>query len=533
MDEVLNYRNYNIHEIMTPINPDKLEQLLQETGYDKDKTAYLIDGFRNGFSLGYEGPQDRHDEVNNIPLKIRNRVMLWNKVMKEVKLGRYAGPFKRLPFKSYIQFPIGLVPKDKGKQTRLIFHLSFDFGEEHDKKSVNFFIPDNKCTVKYRDLDHAVRVSLKIMDNFGDSCTIFYSKTDLMSTFRVVPLKVSQYWMLCMYAYHPVTNKKLYFCDKMLPFGAGSSCAIYQSFSNCLQHIVEHQIGQNWTCTNYLDDFCFQSESEEDLCNWMVRQFLQLCKDINCPVSDDKTEWADSKMVFLGILLNGESKTLAVPEEKRIKAVKLLQWIISKRNITILMIQRLTGILNFLGKAIVPGRTFTRRMYDKLTWCDHKGNKLKQHHHIQLDKKFLDDCEVWLQFLQNPQSKKICRPYLDLNETVTAKTLNFYSDSSGRVGMGAIFDNHWIVAEWNKSFLEICRPSIQFLELYALVAAILTWGERLRNMRIQVFVDNKGARDVVNNSSSNCKRCLNLLRLLMADNLAFNRRVFVLYVESK
>ena len=37
--------------------------------------------------------------------------------MKEVKEGRYAGPFKDNPYKYYIQSPIGLVPKDNGKNT--------------------------------------------------------------------------------------------------------------------------------------------------------------------------------------------------------------------------------------------------------------------------------------------------------------------------------------------------------------------------------------------------------------------------------
>ena len=46
--------------------------------------------------------------------------------MKEVKLGRYAGPFPTIPYEEdFIQSPIGLVPKDQGCDTRLIFHLSY------------------------------------------------------------------------------------------------------------------------------------------------------------------------------------------------------------------------------------------------------------------------------------------------------------------------------------------------------------------------------------------------------------------------
>ena len=64
----------------------------------------------------------------NLKLNIGDEVDLWNKVMKEVKLGRYAGPFKEIPDEfadDFIQSLIGLVPKDDGKDTRLIFHLSY------------------------------------------------------------------------------------------------------------------------------------------------------------------------------------------------------------------------------------------------------------------------------------------------------------------------------------------------------------------------------------------------------------------------
>ena len=48
--------NDDLEHIITPINPDKLEELLQIAGYDTKKTKYLIDGFRKGFSLHYQGP---------------------------------------------------------------------------------------------------------------------------------------------------------------------------------------------------------------------------------------------------------------------------------------------------------------------------------------------------------------------------------------------------------------------------------------------------------------------------------------------
>ena len=108
------------------------------------------------------GPCDRMDFSNNIPFTVGDKFQLWDKLMKEVQLGRVAGPFQweSLPFKNVIQSPIGLVPK-AGGQTRLIFHLSYDF--PNGNKSINYWTPDSICSVNYNDLDHAMKNSLKVL----------------------------------------------------------------------------------------------------------------------------------------------------------------------------------------------------------------------------------------------------------------------------------------------------------------------------------------------------------------------------------
>ena len=103
--------------------------MLRFHNYDKDDTSFLEDGFWNGFDIGYEGPAERQSTARNLPLRVGSKIQLWNKIMKEVELGRVAGPFDQVPFHQFIQSPIGLVPKagsNSGK-TRLIFHLSYDF----------------------------------------------------------------------------------------------------------------------------------------------------------------------------------------------------------------------------------------------------------------------------------------------------------------------------------------------------------------------------------------------------------------------
>ena len=136
-----------------------------------------MNGFRHGFDLGYAGPMDRQHCSDNIPLTVGMKVDFWNKVMKEVKLRRFAGPFERIPFEHYVQSPIGLVPKAEN-QVRLIFHLSFNFGPAKRDKSTNYHTPHEMCTVSYRDLDDAIANSLHLLEETRTEI-IFYAKTDV------------------------------------------------------------------------------------------------------------------------------------------------------------------------------------------------------------------------------------------------------------------------------------------------------------------------------------------------------------------
>ena len=155
-EPLIYHQNFNLEDIVTPINVQKFEAMLIQSEFPKDKTAFLVDGFTDGFDIGYNGLQDRQDQSNNLPFSIGNSTILWNKVMKEVKVGRYAGPFEKIPFKNYMQSPIGLVPKS-GNKTRLIFHLSYQF--KSGLGSLNSNTPKDRCSVKYRDLDAVDLVS--------------------------------------------------------------------------------------------------------------------------------------------------------------------------------------------------------------------------------------------------------------------------------------------------------------------------------------------------------------------------------------
>ena len=335
---------------------------------------------------------------------------------------------------------------------------------------------------------------------------IFLGKSDHLRAFRQVPLARKCWKFLVIMADSPSNNnKKKYFVDKCLPFGLSISCAIYQHVSNALAHLMcagEHEAVRVFCVVNYLDDFLF-IEITKAHCNALIQRFLDLCEDVCLAASLEKTEWAEPLMVFLGNLLNGRNMTISIPLDKKQKALRLLNDFLGKKKSTVKQLQVLTRFLNFLSRAIFPGRAFTRRIYSKFRIAN---RKLKHYHHVSLDKEFKFDLEVWRLFLTHHNSTAVCRPMVDLNKIGSAKQLCFYSDvrACEVLRFGVIFNKKWIFGKWEPNFIKENKPSIEFLEMFALVAAILTWGNEpaLRNARIVVFCDNAAVVQMLNESTS-------------------------------
>ena len=289
-----------------------LKKLLVQSLYNKKKRIRVINGVRHGFSLNYEGEKNVRKYSHNLKLSVGSLTELWNKVIKEVEGKRYAGPYLVPPFDTFIQSPIGLVPKDKGTKTRLIFHLSHPCSGG----SVNEGIPTDLCSVKYPNFDEAVKLCVYE----GRSCYI--GKSDMSMAFRNAPLDGASWRWLILKCQHPLTKVTYFFVEKCLPFGSLISCKIFQDISDAIAHLVKFRTKK--PTVNYLDDYFFASLLKI-WCDWQVRIFLQVCEEIKFPESLEKTHWGTTRLVFLGMMLDTEKQMVCIPYDKVEKALNGLK----------------------------------------------------------------------------------------------------------------------------------------------------------------------------------------------------------------
>ena len=368
--------------------------------------------------MGYEGPTIIQRRAPNLKFRVGNPTILCNKVMKEVKLCRFARPFSEVPFKNFVQSPIGLVSKDHGRDTKLIFHLSYP---RDGKSSVNANTPAELCKVNYVDFDEAIKMCI---DQMSSSGICYLSKSDTLSAFRNLGLCPSSWNWLVMKARSPLDNKMYYFVDKCLPFGSSISCALFQEVSDAVAFIVRFRTRR--PLVNYLDNYLFVAALKV-LCNQQLNEFLHVCAVINQPISKEKTITACTQLTFLGFLVDGKNCLVLVPVEKVHKANELISEFLTKKKTTIRRLQQLCGFLNFLCRAVVPGGAFTRRLYSKIS------PKLKPHHHINSNAEMKMDLRVRNTFLANPSV--FSRPFADFSGAQHIK-VDLYTDASKNPQLG-------------------------------------------------------------------------------------------------
>ena len=488
----------------TPVNVPVLATYLSE--YNSPDAAFLLDGFLHGFSLQYQGPRLQRDAPNLKSARI-NPEIVQQKIDKEVREGRVAGPFQNRPFPNLIVSPLGLVPKKEKNEFRMIHHLSYPAG-----KSVNDFIDPELCSVQYTSFDEAVF----LIQDLGKHCKLF--KMDLKNAFRLIPINPTDFELLGFYH-----DGKFYF-DKALPFGSSISCRIFETFSTFLEFCVRQRMPSG-KLIHYLDDF-LGGEKASDICSLIMKVFETCMSDLGVPLATDKTTGPTTVIVFLGLELDSDLMVVRIPSHKVAEVIQKIQNILSKDKCELRVMQSLIGSLNFCCRAIPAGRPFCRRLINSICGLT------KPHHHLRISKSIKLDLDMWLQFFQNHNGISVFHDRF----WVSNSDLELFTDSAGGqdCGFGIYFQGRWCAAKWPTKWHSIGYTSdITLLELFPILVAVCIWGKELTNKRLALHCDNQAVVHIINTMSSKSAHVMCLVRLLTMKCLHNNTLLRASHVPGK
>ena len=113
----------------------------------------------------------------------------------------------------------------------------------------------------------------------------------------------------------------------------------------------------------------------------------------------------------------------------------------------------------------------------------------------------------------------------------------FLTDASVNVNLGwgsfSSKTRQWSYGMWDRQFFSAFNPSINFLELFAVVVTIVSLGGSLVNKRVHVYSDNTPTGEAVTKGTSPSKQMMMLIRIITLFCMHNSITLVPLYVEGK
>ncbi len=298
-----------------------------------------------------------------------------------------------------------------------------------------------------------------------------------------------------------------YWYDMCLPMGLGTSCAIFEKISTALHWVATHKLNIPHM-HHILDDF-FIVAATYVTCKQQLDRFLRFCAHVGVPMSPEKTLGPTVLLTFVGINLDSVKMEASLPLDKLDDCKREILSLLDHKKATLKKLQSINGKLNFACSVILPGRCFLRRL-NALT-----AGLQKPHHVRYLNKETHEDLKMWLFFLDHYNGRTFF-----LKELLHSNgAINLCSDAS-KLGFGCTFKNQWIQCAWPKDWLE--QYHIDFLELYAVLVALDTWGPQLSNKTIRFYCDNMPSVDILRNQTSHSPVMMALVRHIVLTCMIHN-----------
>ena len=316
-----------------------------------DDDRELLGFIKYGFPLGYMGPMSDTVTVPNHPSATDYLAEVSKFVASELKQGAVYGPFLDPPFREWIHIsPLMTRPKSDSCDRRIIMDMSYP-----RDKSVNAYIAKNTIFGKAR--DHSLPTVDRLLQDIyriGKGAVMFtLDVARAYKNFRSCPLD----WPLLAFRWAGAI-----FLDTAMPFGARVSSNHMQRVATMITSILQRR---GITCHMYLDDLIVVAESMS-AANEAYNITRELFEELGLPEAAHKTQPPNTRVKWLGIIINTADMTISIPENKIKQTLAEIERIRSKRSITIKTLQSILGRIHHISKCVTPARLFVGRLLTTL-----------------------------------------------------------------------------------------------------------------------------------------------------------------------
>ena len=157
-------------------------------------------------------------------------------------------------------------------------------------------------------------------------------------------------------------------------------------------------------------------------------------------MATEKTEGPAPRLTFLGFEIDSVAMEIRLPHAKLVALKGAVEAWRGRGSCKKKDLESLAGKLVWACKAVSPGKTFVRCMFELLVVVK------KSHHHVQLNVAFRSDLLWWDTFLQDWNGVPLLRQDAGGADHI------IWTDASGSFGCGALWPPHWIQFQWPQAY---------------------------------------------------------------------------------
>jgi hypothetical protein len=360
---------------------------------------------------------------------------------------------------------------------------------------VNSGIPDSEASIVYESFESAIH----IVREFGAGTLL--AKLDLKDAFHHIPVAPSQWHLL---GFH---WKSQFYYAVVLIFGLRSAPYIFNLFAKALHWIISRHIPA--ALRHYLDDFLpiFMPGTPLHVAEATIDWCQGLGQQLGLTFQPEKTVRPCTHLEYLGLTIDTTAMEARLPADKLAYLHNILDAAIRSPALSLKQIQELVGFLQFSAQVIPHSRPFIRRLIDFSMTFKSPFSRRRTPAYARADLRWWHSfCNVW-------NGIRLIQP--------TLPTVHVYTDASGRKGIGGIFDQRWFSARVPR---RLRVRDIQFKEIYAVLQAILRWGNLWEGHHVVFHVDNSAVVAAITKETTRARFTMTVVRniAMLASFLQFS-----------
>jgi hypothetical protein len=283
----------------------------------------------------------------------------------------------------------------------------------------------------------------------------------------------------------------------------------------------------------YCDDFLFVGKTAAQVKHAML-DAIRILNDHGLVVNPGKTEGPAQSISFLGLGIDSRDRVIFVPEDK---VSELLQLSGDMRTRTFTQrrhLQSLVGKFSFVAAALSGARPFFRQLIDAS-----KGYS-SPHSRIPVSQAMRDDLKAWSVFLKkwNRRMRWHAEGSFVIDHDASGGGFGFLlqglppgfdvTQLPGPLQPGKGFAGYFSTQD----LAEHVSKSIQWAELFAIVASLALYGPFMRDSHVHVRTDNKTDVCIIQRQSTASPRLLPLLRSIFLTCAHYNIDLSVSHVPG-